>query len=223
MKKLYAFLFLILFSLSGLCAKNWTNNIGFGPLFAYSLLGLEDSDDISQLSYGINGTYLGIHENGFTFKADVAVGATTSKDIKIQDRNVNVGIFENLIFGLGYSFFNTKKVVFGLAGIVGVELAQYGEEEQNVNYDSHTADFKKSNSIVAVSVGADLFGIYRFTDTFGIFLNLGTSYILSGKNTQEEKYEWKSSGLKKVHSVSAENKLRGKILVQPTIGVIWTF
>ena len=150
------FISLLAFSVfSGtLFAKQWTNNIGAGMSIPFSTIGVNKNgaDDINQLGYGVEGTYIGQHENGFIAKANVSIGLATSKDISVQERNTNLGVFENVALGIGYSFVNTERALFGLAGMAGVELGQYSLEEEK-NSDS----IETSYSLVTVSFGTDIF------------------------------------------------------------------
>ena len=232
MKKNLIILFSFIIFTSNVFAKKWTNNIGAGATIPFSIIGLDSkgADDINQVGYGIEGTYIGLHENGFTAKANVSVGAATSKDVAIQDRNTNIGVFENIALGAGYSFVNTEKFLFGTTAMLGIELGQYSSKEKDVYIDeeisgkSETAgDVTTSLSLVTVSLGADIFGICRLNKRLGFFANLNARWILGGTTSSEVKNEWDDGHKTKTLTDSSENDLIGKFIVQPTIGVIWTF
>ena len=216
------FISLLAFSVfSGtLFAKQWTNNIGAGMSIPFSTIGVNKNgaDDINQLGYGVEGTYIGQHENGFIAKANVSIGLATSKDISVQERNTNLGVFENVALGIGYSFVNTERALFGLAGMAGVELGQYSLEEEK-NSDS----IETSYSLVTVSFGTDIFSVYKISERIGFFANLNARWIIAGTARREVTTESKNNGKKKQETDSSSTDLLGKFIVQPSIGVIWSF
>ncbi len=225
MKKSLTILAIFAFFTSSLFAKSWTNNIGLGYSMPFSFIGINESGakDINQIGYGVCGSYTGIHNSGLTLKADVSIGLNTTKDVTIQKSGTNFGVFENIGFGVGYAFINSEKATLGATGSLGIELSQYSFTEEDITYNSHKADSTITSSIVSASIGADLFGIYRFTEGFGIFTNITAKYILGGTTKVENKYEWEESDTKKTSISSTDAEIRGKFLIQPTIGIVWTF
>ncbi len=228
MKKIFAIFALSALALASACAKKWTNNVGVGFTLPISQIGVDESgaDDVFQIGYGIEGTYVGIHESGFTAKADLGAGLATSKDISIQGDKTNLGGFYNIALGAGYSFVNTEKLTFGLTGMLGFDLATYSDSEDDITYDEkkcESVDHTLSYGIF--SVGADLFVSYRIKEHFGFFANLSARYLAVGGTTDEIEWTWKdSNGRKRKDSSEGDGSdLAGKFRIQPTIGVVWNF
>ena len=225
MKKiLFSLVFIFIFS-TGAFSKTWQNNIGIGFSVPFSSIGVNKSgeDSINQLCYGAEGTYIGIHQNGFSIKADVSLGIATSKDISLQDRKINVGAFENVVFGAGYSFVHTEKTVLGACAAFGVEMSQYSVKEDDVKIDSEYYDVTKTISLVTFSAGADFFAVYRLSPRFGFFANLAARFIIVGNENYEYKQETTSKKSKNSSSSDNDIDLLGNFIVQPSIGLIWTF
>lgn len=207
----------------------WTNNVGGGFTVPFSITGVEESgsDDIQQLGYGFEGTYIGVHETGFTVKANISFGLDTSKDINLQNQKTNFGAFENVVIGAGYSFVHTEKTLFGFTAMFGVEFGQYSVKDENGPFTYNEKSYEKkttSLSLVTTSFGGDIFGIFRFTPRFGFFANVSARGIVTGNAENSEQYESKSN--KKATSTevnTSSSSLFGKFLVQPALGVIWTF
>lgn len=216
---------MLIFS-SGAFAKKWANNIGVGVSVAGSFIGVnqKDADDIFQLGYGAEVTYIGVHENGLSAKANISVGVETSKDIALQDREVNVGAFENIVLGVGYSFVNSERLLLSVFATAGVEMGQYSFTEEDVVDGNETYDVTTTRSFVTLSAGTDIFAVYRLSQKLGIFANLGARYIFNGNESRETLKDGRSSK-RGEHKNNSPDKIAlfGKFIVQPTIGVVWTF
>lgn len=229
MKKKIFIAALVWAALSGSAfAKKWTNNIGVGASLPVSSVGVDKKgvDDIDQIGYGVEGVYMGLHENGFTAKASISIGVMTSRDVSVQqERKTNIGVFENISLGAGYSFVSTERFLLGALGVVGIELGQYSVEEDDVavNGGAATGDSKNSLSLVTASMGAELFAVCRLTVRFGLFAGLNARWILGGTASSENQEEWREGGKKWISTDSDDTNLLGKSIVQPTVGVIWTF
>ena len=212
----------------GAGAKTWTNNIGAGFSLPISQFGVDKSgaDDIFQLGYGIEATYLGFHENGFTVKADVSGGLATSKDISIQDHSTNLGVFYNFAVGAGYSFVRTQKFTLSATAMLGLDAASYSNSEDDIQYDGKDCENVSRNlTYTMFSAGADLFASYKIKEHFGVFANISARYLVAGGTSQNVDWTWKDeSGLKRKESAEGDGPdLKGKFRVQPTIGVVWNF
>lgn len=228
MKKIFAIFAISAIALTSASAKKWTNNVGVGFTMPISQIGVDEkgADDVFQIGYGIEATYFGVHENGFTAKADLSGGLLTTKDISIQGDKTNLGGFYNIALGAGYSFVNTEKLTFGLTGMLGFDLATYSDSEDDITYDEkkcESVDYTLSYGIF--SVGADLFVSYRIKEHFGFFANLSARYLAVGGTTDKIEWTWKDSdGRKRKDSSEGDGSdLAGKFRIQPTIGVVWNF
>ena len=227
MKKFLFFFVCILILSQSAFSKAWQNNLGVGLSGAFSSIGVDksDEDDITQVGYGAEGTYIGLNDVGFTLKGNIAVGLGLSKDISLQDRKTNVGAFENVAFGAGYSFVHTETGLFGVTLMGGLEMGQYSISEKDVVIDGSYYDTTTTISLITVSAGVDVFGMYRVSQKIGFFANLEARYIIMGSKAKEYKKNPVNSSRKsnETKTVSDEANLFGKIIVQPTFGISWTF
>ena len=209
----------------GASAKTWTNNIGVGVAVPFSITGVDDDnvDDVTQLEFGVGGTYIGYHESGFTVKADLAIGVGITDDISVQSNKRNVGVFENAAAGVGYSFLRTERFLLGAAAMFGMELSQYDDDDDaRVAGVKHT--YTTSQLLVTLSVGGDVFTRYRLGEHVGLFANVGARYLVWGSSTLQTKDEWTTDDdVKHSRTNDDATDLWGKFIVQPTLGIIWTF
>ena len=229
MKKIFTILVLGTVISGGAFAKKWTNNVGIGFTLPISQFSADESgaDDIMQVGYGLEATYVGIHQSGFTVKADVSGGLATSNDIKLQDDDTNLGYFSNISLGAGWTFVRTEKFTFSATGMLGFDFASFidsndlDEEVDGKTYETLDTTF----SFGMFSVGADLFASYRLTEHFGLFANVSARYLVTGGSTLESEWTYKDSkGYRKTESGTKDGPdLKGNFCVQPTIGVIWNF
>ena len=228
MKKIIGILVIGFVALGTVSAKKWTNNVGFGFSMPISTIGVDekDSDDISQIGYGIDMFYVGVHEDGFTTKANVDLGIATTKDISLQDNETNAGIFYNADLGVGWSFIHTEKMMLSLTGMLGLDIGGYEDSAEDVSYDGNDCDsFKKTIAFAEFNVGGDLFFSYRIKEHFGFFANFSARYLVAGGINDKIEWTYKDSDGRK-HTESSEGDgttLLGKFRIQPTLGVVWNF
>ncbi len=224
MKKIFSVMAIALLA-TGLFAKTWTNNVGVGFTVPISTIGIDKSgaDDIFQVGYGVKGFYLGYHQNGFTVRAAESLGLATSKDIKLQDRDTNLGFFSNLDLGAGYSFIRDDKMTLSLLGMIGLDIAAYSTSRSST-YDKKSADLTATLGYAMFSVGADAYFAFKFKPNFGLFADVACRYLVAGGSFGETEYEYKNgSKTETVKFDTTDGDLRGKFRIQPSIGVVWSF
>lgn len=240
MKKLLAFI-LIAGATTGAFAKKWpqwTNNVGGGITGNYSQIGADNttsSDVIEQFGIGLEGIYLGYHENGFTAKADYAIGATASKDVTLQDKDTNIGFFTNIALGAGYSVPVTENLLFSFTGMVGADVSLFGDEKEDISYyyensdgtsdEAYSADYAATVGLITLSIGGDILAKYSVSEHFGFFANISARWVIGGIETHETTYTYQKERKQRelTAQTSKDYDLLGKFRVEPTIGVIWTF
>lgn len=232
MKKIFAFLLVGFLAIGGASAKKWTNNVGFGFALPVSQIGADESgaDDIMQVGYGLEATYVGVHEGGFTAKADVSAGLATSKDIALQDSDTNLGYFSNFSLGVGWSFVRTEKFTLSATGMVGFDIYSFFDSKDIDETDEANKrkyeELDTTFSMGLFSVGADLFASYRTGEHFGFFANVSARYLVAGGSTFDSEWTYKDteSGYRKTESGTKDGPdLLGKFRIQPTVGVVWNF
>lgn len=228
MKKIMLFVLLALGAVQA-NAKAWLNYAGLSlnvPIVDTSLKMEEtgEKQNLAEIGYGGGVSYIGVHRSGFLVKADALIGAITSDDVEIQGSGRNVGFYENLSAGLGYAFVNTEKVLFGVAVMGGAEIAQYEDDYTKRNAsDDLKHKYTESMTFATGSIGGDIFFAYNLGAHFGLFASAGARYIYGGAGQIEQKDEWTQDSHKKSSTSSSDFDLSGKIVVSPSIGVMWHF
>ena len=215
--------FCFIFSVS---AKNWTNYAGIGLNVPFAQLSTDKDDNfdnISELGFGAEMQYIGVHSSGFSLKASLAFGCMTSDDIEVQWKSRNVGIYENMALGFGYSFIHSETVLLGCCAVGGVELSYYSDTWNKDDKSGLNHRLDDSVSIVSMSVGADLFGVYNFSRNTGFFASLGSRYVAFGSAGHEYRDEWISGKITNGKTTKSSTDIMGKFIILPTFGVMWHF
>ena len=195
-----------------------------GISFPNSVIGSDekDVDDIVQHKFGIDGFYIGVHESGFTVKGGVDFGVTTSKDVSVQEFSTNIGAYEDISFGTGYSFVNTENTLFGITAMVGCTCDVYPYfDKYDVSGVKH--EVENTLALVTANAGLDVFVRQKIGSTFGFYAGLSMRYVLGGVSILETSDKYKESGEK--YEITDEDKdlLIGKFQCKPSIGFTWTF
>lgn len=221
MKKLLISVALICLSVSAVSAKKWTNNIASGITYQNSYLGYKDAD-VYQKSGGLQLSYIGVHENGFTAKAAFNVGLAFSNDIDLQEADLNIGAYASYILGAGYSFIDGDNALMGFTANVGLDTYEYTFTDSIYSGGVRTKRESELSTIM-VSLGLDLFVRVKSSEHFGYYASVGVRYLPAGfvTSTYEEETGTGSSAVK--NEYSDEDTLSGKYLIEPAIGIVWTF
>ncbi len=208
MKKIIALVAGIAMSMTAVFAEH---TVGLGFNIPVNSLKVEDTD-VSEHGFGFDLTYLFIHENGFSAKADAALNIMDTDDIPSD------GSMGNFVFdlGAGYTFLNKEKFTVSVLGMLGMTLGghskDYEIEDHKVTYDCSWLTF---------DIGADVIGKYKFTDHFGAFVNLGLRYAINMKTNEELEFE--DSDVNELFGYSNDDLSTKGIRFQPTLGVCWSF
>ncbi|MBB5224945.1 hypothetical protein [Treponema ruminis] len=229
MKRFAIFITLSLLGLN-VFAKTWESNVCAGFTVPVSRIGVDKKgvDDITQLCYGLEGFYIGRHENGLTVKGDYAIALTTTRDIHIQDHKTNVGFLTNTSFGAGYSFEPADKWLISITGMFGADVSIFKDSDDDVEYnysnvEDKKADYDRTLSLITLNFGADFFVRHTMGEHFGVFTNLSARYIIGGWGEDEASYSYHTSRVDRTDKKTDHTDLFGYFRVQPTIGVCWTF
>lgn len=220
MKKIIGVLAIALVA-TGLFAKTWTNNVGVG--FALPFNGFQvdasNSKDLSpQISYDIQGMYLGYHENGFTVRGSLDLGVGTVKDFwydtakKEYEYGIGVDLREQI--GVGYSFIRSEKFVLALTAGIGLKETIIPRTETVGNVTTDT-----TGTIFLFDLGGDLTALVRFSERFGMFFNVHAGFVPFGK--------FYTSSETKVGSTTTttdkDYNLKTTYIIAPSLGFAWSF
>ena len=220
MKKIIGVLAIALVA-TGLFAKTWTNNVGVG--FALPINGLQVDSSIfkdwsPQISYDIQGMYLGYHENGFTVRGSFDLGVGTVKDFwydtvkKEYEYGIGVDLREQI--GVGYSFIRSEKFVLALTAGIGLKETIIPRTETVLNTTTDT-----TGTIFLFDLGGDLTALVRFSERFGMFFNMHAGFVPFGKfYISEEKKDGSTTT-----TTDTDFDLKKTYLIAPSVGFAWTF
>ncbi len=220
MKKIIGVLAIALVA-TGLFAKTWTNNVGVG--FALPINGFQvdisNSKDLSpQISYDIQGMYLGYHENGFTVRGSFDLGVGTVKDFwydtvkKEYEYGIGVDLREQI--GVGYSFIRSEKFVLALTAGIGLKETIIPRTEKVLNTTTDT-----TGTIFLFDLGGDLTALVRFSERFGMFFNMHAGFVPFGKFYTSSETKTGST----TTTTDKDYNLKTTYIIAPSLGFAWSF
>ncbi len=235
MKKIIIGVLALVMSTS-LFAKSWTSNVGVGFTVPITMVQGKDNIFIESLTsstdkktfttYGLQGMYLGYHDNGFTFKGklDLAFGMDKKTYYDYTDKEFKdiLAINLNETLGVGYSFIRSEKVL--LAATAGIGLSQIIiPYKTGVKYNGTSTDQETTITYTTFNLGADLTAILRTSQKFGFYASFYIGWIPFGNAKTENKIETTSGGTTNSNTTTNTKDLNGNIFIAPTIGLVWTF
>ena len=206
MKKVLAVAAAALLCLPAIFAEN---TVHFGMNFPISKVTADvNGNDTKANSTGFDGwaDFTHVSERGFTWKAGLGVGSSSSDDIFEDDCHT---IDFDLSTGFGYSFIHDEKMTFSLTGNLGLFAQDYELEK-----DYGVVSIESKCSPLAFYIGPEASFTYRFTEHFGAFANFGIFYQIG---IAEYTIEIKGAG-KYEETVDLSG-----FLFEPKIGLSWTF
>ena len=222
MKKIIGVLAIALVA-TGLFAKTWTNNVGVGfalPInkfeYDYKKAGQSVTFKQTQISYDVQGLYLGYHENGFTVRGSFDLGIGTIKDMWGDENGIGVNLKEQI--GVGYSFIRSEKFVLALTGGLGLQETIIPREDKVV-IATASGTIDRTVTSLMLDIGADLTALVRFSEGFGMFFNMHAGFVPFGKF-------YTSSETKAGSTTTTTNKdynLKTTYIIAPSLGFAWTF
>ena len=224
MKKILTLLLVTATVSLGAFARGATWNFTLGATMPYSQLDYTDSDaTITQLNYGGQGAVTWIGNSGFTLRSSFAAGVATSKGMTVSGTETQ-GAFQNLSLGLGVSPVNRNNVFLGFTGMLGLELSEYTVvTKETVSAVDHT--YTDARILTTFSVGADLFAGVRLTKHLGFYADVAGRYVLVGGDgtaTNDSYKETDGTIVSRTLPQEAPAGIKGKFLVQPSVGLVWT-
>lgn len=195
-------------------ADGISNNVGLGLAVPLTTISIdeEDFDDAKQTGFAFNAAYLGVLDNGIALKADILLGVGTSKDLGMDSDDAQAGFLAGFDIGAGYAFINDEKFTLAATGVFGIDFDVYKFTE-----DYMGVDVDIDYTVFDINLGADVTGIYRFTEKVGLYADLGFRWIPAGNVAVKAE----ADGFGTV--VDDDYKINGKFTFLPAIGVALSF
>ena len=216
MKKIFSVMAIALLA-TGLFAKTWTNNVGVGfavPINGFQLDVSNSSNVGPQVSYDLQGLYLGYHENGFTVRGSLDVGVGTVMDKKFwgDENGIGVNLKEHL--GAGYSFIRSEKFLLALTAGIGLQETIFPREDTVGSVTTNT-----TATSLYFSIGGDLTALVHFSQKFGMYFNLNVGFAPFGKIY----YSQETKTGKTTTTSDTNYDLKSTYTITPSLGFAWTF
>lgn len=146
--------------------QTWTNYLGFGIRLPTDIPQEYEYDEGTLKNVkGINFSYVGLLETGFSAKGNCNIVMTKFFDVSFIGCEYN--------FGIGYGTILEEQWFLGVYGTFG----------QTILFGSGNGyDYTFSN----LSLGVDVTGIYTLSNSFSVYGSIGINFLLPG--TLEIKY-----------------------------------
>jgi len=209
MKKIIALVAGLAMSMTAVFAEH---TLGLGLNIPVNSLTI-DSEDVFEIGFGVDLSYLFIHDSGITAKADAGFKSLSAdSDIPYLEGN---GVSFGFDLGAGYTFINEEKFSLSALAMFGVTIGGVNADFTD-SFETEEIKAETTLTIETFDIGADVIGKYKFTDHLGAFVNLGLRYAINMKTECEIEYE--GGDTFKVDDIKTSG-----IRFLPTLGVSWTF
>lgn len=218
-------LFALIFTGTSLFASPWESNLITGIMFNTQKTDIQKSgiEDVSSIGYGLQAGYLGIHESGFTLKADGSFGVAISDQVKFNPDSSNLGIYGNLAVGTGYSTQISEKLMLSFTFMFGVDIIEFEEDTDGISYKGDSdASVSQSLDLFNLNAGFDFLARFSMTPVIGFYAGVECRAFLNGDYDYRARYEYYDSGSYKTAKDSQAYGTLGAYRIQPTLGIIWT-
>lgn len=225
MKKLLTLLLVTATVSLGAFARGATWNFTLGATMPYSQLDYTDTNaTVEQLNYGGQGAVTWIGNSGFTLRSSFAAGVATSKGMTVSGTETQ-GAFQNLSLGLGVSPVNKNNVFLGFTGMLGLELSEYTVITSETDSSAVDHTYTDARILTTFSVGADLYAGVRLTKHLGLYADVAGRYVLAGGDGTARNDSYKETDgtiVSRTLPQADPAGIKGKFLVQPSVGLVWT-
>lgn len=201
-------------------AENTVHLGAFFPIHPATLGQDGQTADLSSSGFGVNVDYTHVSDGGFTFKFDLGLARTSTKDL--WDESLSGVNFLGDV-GFGWSFIHDEKMTLTLTGNIGLSVCSYNLKEEYYYTTSYTGSVlaereRKLNPITEFYFGPEVAFTYRFNKHFGAFADVGLFYA-----TGSADYKDKAEALgNKLYERSESLDISGLLFV-PKAGMSFTF
>jgi hypothetical protein len=199
-------------------AENTVHLGAFFPIHPATLGQDGQTADLSSSGFGVNVDYTHVCDGGFTFKFDLGLARTSTKDL--WDESLSGVNFLGDV-GFGWSFIHDEKMTLTLTGNIGLSGCSYKlEEKYNTTSYSSTvvADRERKLTLTEFYFGPEIAFTYRFNKHFGAFADVGLFYATGSADYKDKAYALGN----KLYERSESLDISGLLFV-PKAGMSFTF
>lgn len=200
--------------------KRWYHFVGMSfslPVEQYKIGG----EKIDLVSYVFDASYMAVNRNGFSAKFSVSTGLSTTDNIQFDGTdNWQIGSYNAIEAGLGYSFVNKDKFTFALLVMMGFEYSTFVTEDKEFTHaELGEVDRSFGVTLAAITLGADAIARFALADHFGFYVGIGARWVSA--TASESSVTYKKDDFSRIEKFLDDGN--GTYSIVPALGLMWNF
>lgn len=200
--------------------KRWYHFVGMSfslPVEQYKIGG----EKIDLVSYVFNASYMAVNRNGFSAKFSVSTGLSTTDNIQFDGTdNWQIGSYNAIEAGLGYSFVNKDKFTFAMLVMMGFEYSTFVTEDKEFTHaELGEVDRSFGVTLAAITLGADAIARFALADHFGFYVGVGARWVSA--TASESSVTYKKDDFSRIEKFLDDGN--GTYSIVPALGLMWNF
>lgn len=200
--------------------KRWYHFVGMSfslPVEQYKIGG----EKIDLVSYVFDASYMAVNRNGFSAKFSVSAGLSTTDNIQFDGTdNWQIGSYNAIEAGLGYSFVNKDKFTFALLVMMGFEYSTFVTEDKEFTHaELGEVDRSFGVTLAAITLGADAIARFALADHFGFYVGIGARWVSA--TASESSVTYKKDDFSRIEKFLDDGN--GTYSIVPALGLMWNF
>lgn len=200
--------------------KRWYHFVGMSfslPVEQYKIGG----EKIDLVNYVFDASYMAVNRNGFSAKFSVSTGLSTTDNIQFDGTdNWQIGSYNAIEAGLGYSFVNKDKFTFALLVMMGFEYSTFVTEDKEFTHaELGEVDRSFGVTLAAITLGADAIARFALADHFGFYVGIGARWVSA--TASESSVTYKKDDFSRIEKFLDDGN--GTYSIVPALGLMWNF
>lgn len=200
--------------------KRWYHFVGMSfslPVEQYKIGG----EKIDLVSYVFDASYMAVNRNGFSAKFSVSTGLSTTDNIQFDGTdNWQIGSYNAIEAGLGYSFVNKDKFTFALLVMMGFEYSTFVTDDKEFTHaELGEVDRSFGVTLAAITLGADAIARFALADHFGFYVGIGARWVSA--TASESSVTYKKDDFSRIEKFLDDGN--GTYSIVPALGLMWNF
>lgn len=200
--------------------KRWYHFVGMSfslPVEQYKIGG----EKIDLVSYVFDASYMAVNRNGFSAKFSVSTGLSSTDNIQFDGTdNWQIGSYNAIEAGLGYSFVNKDKFTFALLVMMGFEYSTFVTEDKEFTHaELGEVDRSFGVTLAAITLGADAIARFALVDHFGFYVGIGARWVSA--TASESSVTYKKDEFSRIEKFLDDGN--GTYSIVPALGLMWNF
>ena len=200
--------------------KRWYHFVGMSfslPVEQYKIGG----EKIDLVNYVFDASYMAVNRNGFSAKFSVSIGLSTTDNIQFDGTdNWQIGSYNAIEAGLGYSFVNKDKFTFALLVMMGFEYSTFVTEDNEFTHaELGEVDRSFGVTLAAITLGADAIARFALADHFGFYVGIGARWVSA--TASESSVTYKKDDFSRIEKFLDDGN--GTYSIVPALGLMWNF